>query len=396
MVNKYLYPKGGAETYFLKIGEYLTKQENEVIYFGMYDEKNIVGNRQNLYAKNKDFHKKMLAILTYPFQIIYSFDSKRKIKKIIEIEKPDIIHLNNINFQLTPSIIDIASKLKVPIVQTVHDYQMICPNHLMYNFKKSKTCQDCLKESKWNCLFNRCIHNSGIKSLIGTFEGILYKYRKNYDKVNLYICPSKFMENMLLNNILYHKKTTTIHNFIELSNIDNKSFKKDNYVLYFGRLSSEKGIELLKECIMELPQIQFKIAGTGPLNHIFDDVSNADFVVFKSGKELQELIGRAMFTLYPSIWFDNCPLSILESESLGTPVIATKMGGIPELIEQYKTGILIDIGVKSLKKAIIELYDNPDLLANMSKNCIEKRKEMIRLDDYCEKLVNIYKKVRGE
>ena len=83
MVNKYLYPKGGAETYFLKIGEYLTKQENEVIYFGMYDEKNIVGNRQNLYAKNKDFHKKMLAILTYPFQIIYSFDSKRKIKKII-------------------------------------------------------------------------------------------------------------------------------------------------------------------------------------------------------------------------------------------------------------------------------------------------------------------------
>ena len=204
------------------------------------------------------------------------------------------------------------------------------------------------------------------------------------------------MENMLLNNIRYHKKTTTIHNFIELSNIDNKSFKKDNYVLYFGRLSSEKGIELLKECIMELPQIQFKIAGTGPLNHIFDDVSNADFVGFKSGKELQELIGRAMFTLYPSIWFDNCPLSILESESLGTPVIATKMGGIPELIEQYKTGILIDIGVKSLKKAIIELYDNPDLLANMSKNCIEKRKEMIRLDDYCEKLVNIYKKVRGE
>ena len=160
MVNKYLYPKGGAEKYFLKIGEYLTKQENEVIYFGMYDEKNIVGNRQNLYAKNKDFHKKMLAILTYPFQIIYSFDSKRKIKKIIEIEKPDIIHLNNINFQLTPSIIDIASKLKVPIVQTVHDYQMICPNHLMYNFKKSKTCQDCLNESNWNCLFNICINNS--------------------------------------------------------------------------------------------------------------------------------------------------------------------------------------------------------------------------------------------
>lgn len=133
LVNKFLYPRGGAETYFLKIGKELEKRGNDVQYFGMYDEKNTVGNEMKLYTKNMDFHTSKFKKLLYPFKIIYSFEAKRKIKKIIKQFKPDIIHLNNINFQLTPSIIDMAYKMKVPIVQTVHDSQMICPNHLLLN-----------------------------------------------------------------------------------------------------------------------------------------------------------------------------------------------------------------------------------------------------------------------
>lgn len=133
MVNKFLYPKGGAETYFLKIGRELEKRGNNVQYFGMHDEKNIVGNELELYTQNMDFHTNKLKRIMYPFKIIYSFEAKRKIKKIIKQFNPDIIHLNNINFQLTPSIIDMAHKMKIPIVQTVHDSQMICPNHLLLN-----------------------------------------------------------------------------------------------------------------------------------------------------------------------------------------------------------------------------------------------------------------------
>ena len=96
------------------------------------------GNDLNLYTKNMDFHTSKLKRMIYPFRIIYSFEAKRKIKKVIRHFKPDIIHLNNINFQLTPSIIDAAYKLKVPVVQTVHDFQMICPNHFLYNWKKKE------------------------------------------------------------------------------------------------------------------------------------------------------------------------------------------------------------------------------------------------------------------
>ena len=135
MVNKFLYPKGGAETYYLKLGKELEKKGNEVQYFGMYDEKNIVGNDLNLYTKNMDFHTNNIKKFLYPFKIIYSFEAKRKMKKIIKTFKPDIIHLNNINFQLTPSIIDIAYRMQVPVVQTVHDLQMICPSH-MFNKRK--------------------------------------------------------------------------------------------------------------------------------------------------------------------------------------------------------------------------------------------------------------------
>ena len=142
MVNKFLYPRGGCETYMLSLGEQLEKLGHEVEYFGMFDEKNTVSNRANQYTQNMDFHSKGLARFLYPFKIIYSFEAKNKLIKVIDDFKPDIIHMNNINFQLTPSIIYAAKKRNIPVVQTVHDYQMICPNHLLYNFDKNVICED--------------------------------------------------------------------------------------------------------------------------------------------------------------------------------------------------------------------------------------------------------------
>lgn len=164
MVNKYLYFKGGAETYALKVAEYLKKEGNELQFFGMNSEKNIVSNNLGLYTQEMDFHNSKMERYLYPFKIIYSFEAKRKIKKVIKDFRPDIIHLNNINFQLTPAIIEIAYKMKVPVVQTVHDYQMICPNHLLFN--KTGICEKCIKGSKWNCTKYNCIHNSKMKSII--------------------------------------------------------------------------------------------------------------------------------------------------------------------------------------------------------------------------------------
>ena len=388
MVNKFLYYKGGAESYALKIGDELEKQGHEVQYFGMYSDKNIKKNNLNLYTTEMDFHTKSIKRSLYPFKIIYSFEAKRKIKKIIEDFKPDIIHLNNINFQITPSIIEQAHKMKVPVIQTVHDYQMICPNHLLYN--KNGICEKCIKGSKWNCTKYNCIHNSKVKSILGTIEAILYtKIINTYKKVSKFICPSYFMESKLLEDKKYKEKTIVMHNFIELQELNNTT--KENYVLFFGRLSEEKGLNTFIEVCKKLPEIKFKVAGTGPLEEKLKDIDNIEYVGFKTGKELEDLISKARFSVYPSIWYENCPLSILESESLGTPVITANYGGMKELVENKITGILIDkINEENLQKSINSLFYNDELLKKMSMNCVKKREEMISLQEYANKLIKIY------
>lgn len=393
IVNKYLYYKGGAETYALKVGKYLEEQGNEIQYFGMKSEKNVVGNLLDLYTQEMDFHTSKFQKFLYPFKIIYSFEAKNKIKKIIQKFHPDVIHLNNINFQLTPAIIEVAYKINIPVVQTVHDYQMICPNHLLYN--TNGICEKCIKGSKWNCTKYNCIHGSKVKSIIGSMEAILYnKILKTYTKVSKYICPSEFLESKLIEGSdIYIGKTVAIHNYIELK--DNvEKMKKDDYVLFFGRLSEEKGLDIFLDVCKELPNIHFKIAGTGPLEKACTGIENVEFVGFKTGKELEELIAKAKFSVYPSVWYENCPLSILEAESLGTPVITANYGGMKELVEDGRTGILVDkIDKYSLKKAIQDLYGDDKRIESMVKNCIAKRKDMISMERYCNKLLDIYKEV---
>lgn len=240
MVNKFLYPRGGAETYMLRIGEELTRRGHQVEYFGMYDEKNTVGNAEGLTTVNMDFHASGAEKLLYPFRIIYSGAARRKMRQVIDRFHPDIIHFNNINFQLTPSVILAGAEKNIPMVQTVHDLQMLCPNHMMMEFGTWKLCEECSgKKCKMACLRKKCIHGSRAKSLIGAIEGTIYTSSHVYDRVARYICPSRFIEQKLLTVPRYAGKTTMIHNF--LSKTAEIDVPKGDYVLYFGRLSEEKG-----------------------------------------------------------------------------------------------------------------------------------------------------------
>ena len=172
MVNKFLYSRGGCENYMLYLADHLKKMGHEIEFFGMYDEKNTVGNSAGLYTQNMDFHSTGLARFLYPFKIIYSFEAKKKIMQVIDDFKPDIVHMNNINFQLTPSVIYGIKKKGIPIVQTVHDYQMICPNHLLYDFGKNTPCEKCITGSYTNCIKNNCIHDSRTVGKSGNLEKV--------------------------------------------------------------------------------------------------------------------------------------------------------------------------------------------------------------------------------
>lgn len=395
MVNKFLYPRGGSESYMLYLGEHLEKMGHQVSYFGMYDEKNTVGNAAGLYTQNMDFHAKKWERFLYPFKIIYSFEAKKKIMQVIDDFQPDIVHMNNINFQLTPSIIYGIKKKGIPLVQTVHDYQMICPNHVLYNFDKNTPCEKCIKGSYWNCIKNRCIHGSLVKSAVGAVEATLFSLLKPYKKVDLFVCPSNFLENKLLSAKKYYQgKTLTIHNYIDKERFALRDGKEEDCIVYVGRLSKEKGIENIAATAKLLPQYPFVIAGSGPDEGLLKDIPNVKLVGFLTGDKLTELMGNAKVLLLPSVCFENCPLSILEAQAMGVPVVTMNYGGMAELVREGVTGALAEEptpqGIAAKLRLVME---EQSYYEKLRENCKAARENILSVETYCDRLLKEYERL---
>ena len=395
MVNKFLYPRGGSESYMLYLAEHLKKMGHEVEYFGMYDEKNTVGNSLGLYTQNMDFHSKGIGRILYPFKIIYSFEARKKIMQVIDDFKPDIVHMNNINFQLTPSIIDGVKKKRIPLVQTVHDYQMICPNHLLYNFDKNIPCEKCVGGAHINCIKNKCIHSSTVKSVLGVIEAKVYSFFKTYKKVDLFVCPSNFLENKLLNAKEFYKgKTITIHNFINKEKFSNKKRVEDSYIVYVGRLSKEKGIENIAGTAKLLPQYTFVIAGNGPDEDMLKGIDNIKLAGFLTGDKLTELVGRAKLLLLPSVCYENCPLSILEAHAMGVPVVTMNSGGMAELVKDGVTGTLVNEATpQGIAAKLKETLENEEYYNILRENCKVEKDNILSVESYADILIKEYDKL---
>lgn len=359
MVNKFLYPNGGSETYIFKLGQELQNQGHRVEYFGMEHPGRIVGNRVNAYTSNMDFHGgSKLEKLLYPIKTIYSREARKKIRLVLEDFQPDICHLNNFNYQLTPSIIleirkwEKQSGHPCKIIYTAHDYQLVCPNHMCRNPNSELNCEKCLNGHFLSCAAGRCVHGSLAKSAVGTAEAVFWKWMGVYRQIDHIICCSEFMKTKLDTNPVLAEKTVVLHNFVDV--IREKTACKKDYVLYFGRFSKEKGVQTLIEVAKQLPKIPFVFAGSGPLESLIDGTPNIQNVGFQSGKELEKLVREARFSVYPSQWYENCPFSVMESIAYGTPVLGAAIGGIPELIRPGITGELFESGNAQALKAQIQ------------------------------------------
>lgn len=398
MVNKFLYPNGGSETYIFKLGEELQRRGHEVQYFGMEHEGRVVGNRAGLYTSDMDFHTGKLRKLLYPFKIIYSFEAKRKMGEVLRDMTPDVVHLNNINFQLTPSVIyavrsyEKKTGRRVKLVYTAHDYQWVCPNHMMRIPATGKICFACRDGHFGACSKNRCIHNSWVKSLLGTVEAKLYMWRRTYGMVDIIICPSEFMKRQLDTNPLLAEKTVMMRNFVQKPAEDAGRGDVDaDYVLYFGRFSEEKGIGTLLAACKALPDIPFVFAGSGPLEEQVAKVKNVENKGFVTGETLHRLIAGARFSVYPSEWYENGPFSVMESLMYGTPVLVSDLGGAPELVQAGRTGELFRGGdAEELTAHIRELWEQPELCRRYRENCKDIKFDTI--GEYCDKIIrSVYK-----
>lgn len=392
LVNKFLRHKGGAETYVFKLGEMLTSNGHSVQYFGLEHKDNIVGNEANSYVSDMDFAKGVSKNLKAPFRIIYSSEARKKLRKVLDDFQPDVIHLNNIQFHLTPSIILEAEKYrkqtgrKLKIVYTAHDYQLVCPSHGLFD-TQIRVCEKCLDGNYTHCFRTKCVKNSRSKSLLAMLDAYKWKHSKAYSYIDTIICPSFFLKSKLDTQERFACKTVGLHNFIEPQ--EALQVEKSDYVLEFGHLSRDKGTNTLLEVAKRMPNVRFVFAGYGKAVDDMKDIPNAEYVGFKTGDELKELIQKALCSVYPSEWYENCPFSVIESQVYSTPVIGSRMGGIPELLIDGKTGLLFEAGnADDLEEKLRFLLENPERLSRFTQDC--KNIEFERPNTYYEKLMQIY------
>ena len=390
LINKFLYPKGGAENYLLKLGNLLEQQGHEVQYFGMVDSKNVVGNEKQLLVSPIDFSTGILRNLAAPLRIIYNAEARRKLYQILNDFCPDVVHLNNIQYHLTPSVIlavrDYRRKRnpKLKLISTAHDYQLICPNHGLFD-SRGQYCEHCLHGSFFHCFIRKCVKNSYLKSLLAVMDAFVWKISRAYEQLDVIICPSEFMKSKLEQDVRFKGKCVVLNNFVEA--IQEKEIDKKDYVLEFGHLSKEKGTLMLVEAAKRLPDIPFVFAGFGPAEEEVRKLKNAKLAGYQSGEVLEQLIREARITVIPSLWSENCPYSVLESQMYGTAVIGSNMGGIPELLRNGR-GMIFEAGnIEDLTRKIRLLWNDEDLRTTLSE-CAKKPLEST--DSYYEKLMKLY------
>ena len=402
-VNKYHYYRAGAEKYYLDISHKLEEKGHQVAYFSMLDEKNLDTKWNKYFVSKLDFHKLSLKDkIKLPGRIIYSLEAKRKFKQIIKDFKPDIIHAHNIYHHISPSIFTVAKKEKIPVVLHLQDYKLICPNYNIYS--KGKNHWDYCGGRFYRCFLNKAFKNSYLQSFLVSLEYFIHHYILNiYNKnVSTFIAPSLFMKDKLKKFHPKAKNIKVINNHVKDNEIENKISNPGNYWLYFGRLAEEKGVQDLITAFSKInDESTLKILGEGPYEKELKQITNqldlnhkVEFLGKKQGSELKGIIKKSKTVIIPSIWPENFPFALLESLAMAKPAIVSKSGGMPEIIDHQKNGLVFETGnIDDLINKMLQI-DKLDY-QKMSQEAL-KSSQKYNLNKTIEELLNLYKKVLKE
>jgi len=327
----------------------LEEAGHEVAYFAMHNERNIDSPWSKYFIDEIDFksaHKKqtMKNVCAVLGRSIYSFKSKRFIERLIIGYDPDIAWFQTIHNHISPSIIHTLRKYDVPIIWTLHTYTAICLNSTL--LCDGELCEECKPNKYYKAVLRHCKKDSLTASAVGTIASYIHKSLRLYHLVDRYISPSKFLRRKFIEFGFPPDKISHIPNLIYADRIVPQF--GGQYGLYFGRLAPEKGIKTLLKSLKQNADIPFKIAGDGVSAEALktfarqNGIKNIEFTGFKTGTELAELVRASKFVVVPSEWYENLPYSVMEAFAFGKPVIATNIGGISEMIDDGRNGLLFE------------------------------------------------------
>ena len=378
--NKFYYRRGGDCIYMLNLEQLLMRHGHEVAVFAMDYPENIETRWSRYFPRNMN---KLMAF-TRPFG---SVEVKTKFNRMLDDFKPDVVHLNNVHTQLSPVMAELAHKRGIKVVWTLHDYKLLCPRYDCLRDGK-EICELCFNGDKTPCKTYKCMKGSVLASWIGYKEAVMWSRRRLEDCTDVFVCPSLFMADKMVQGGFRKEKMRTLCNFIDVEKCRKTDYDKADYYCYVGRLSHEKGVRTLIEAANRLPY-KLKIIGGGPLEDDLKAVGGKqiEFVGFKQWDDIKELVGRARFSVIPSEWYENNPLSVIEAQCLGTPVLGARVGGIPELIKEGETGMTFESrNADDLAKKIEIMWQSGFDYEKMAKASQSKYNS----ESYYEEIMKVY------
>lgn len=347
-INNYFYRRGGAEAVFLDHIAMFEQAGWDVVPFAMKHELNHPSPWSDYFVSEIEYGRQTgpLTKIRQAAKVIYSFEAQRNLARVIEKRRPAVAHAHNVYHHLSPAIFSTLKSAGIPTVMTVHDLKLACPSYKM--LRDNKVCEKCKGGHTYNVLVHRCIKGSAVLSGVVLAETLLHRslglYRKNLDRL---VVPSRFYMDKLEEWGWPREQMVYIPNFIDAGSFET-GWAKPGYFAFAGRLAPEKGIGTLIRAAA-LSKQKLVIAGTGPEEASLRALAastGADvvFAGYLSGAALHRLIGEATALVLPSEWYENAPISVLEAYALETPVIGTRIGGIPELIRDGETGYMVAPG----------------------------------------------------
>jgi glycosyltransferase involved in cell wall biosynthesis len=397
LINKFFFPFGGTETAIFQAAEMLQQQGHEVIYFSMAHPKNRESRQSAHFVSRVDFEEMRgwREFVRGAKRILFGRESRAKLEELLRIEKPDIAHLHNIYHHLSPTIIGTLKKHGIPVVLTLHDYKVVCPAYKL--FVQGAVCEKCRGRHFFWCVLKKCIQGSRMKSLLCAIE--VASQRRYYKMIDAFVSPSRFMMAKMTEMGFQMKRCRFIPNAVTLEDGPPPGAGDPPQVLCFGRLVEEKGIHLLIEAMKGLPA-ECLIVGDGPhkeeLRKLASRTPDARvrFLEHLPFSRLTPIIRRAALVVIPSIWYENNPFSIIESFSLGVPVVAARIGGLPELVIDRETGMLFTAGSSAeLHDKIMLLLKNPELGHELARKARLHLEKNLSPAQHYEKLRGLYREL---
>jgi glycosyltransferase involved in cell wall biosynthesis len=395
-INKFHYVKGGAERYYFELSDLLESEGHSVAHFSMKHPRNVPSPFEEYFVSGVEFDgpASLGAKISAAARTVYSFEARDRLAGLLSVRSFDLAHLHNIYHQLSPSILHALVRSGVPAVLTAHDYKLVCPNYLLYC--NGEVCERCTGGRYYRAVIHRCLKNSLAASGVAALEMYLHRLLGSYDTLRAIIAPSRFLRDRLVRAGFPEHKVVTVPNFV--SNIPEESAgEPGSYVAYLGRLSHEKGLGTFIRAAAGLRHTEVKIAGDGPervpLERLRDSLgaSNVGFVGLLDRSDVERFILGSSLVVVPSEYYENCPLSILETMALGRPVVGAAIGGIPELIEHGTDGLLFMPGDHvELRESIAGLVGDSRKLRAMGEEARRKITWRYNRTIHYERIMEVY------